>query len=322
MMKGHIEIFAEGKKFHLDLNTEQLFQEQRERVKVTNQQWQLLIYLINQAPRLISKDELQDKLWRNAFVTDEAVSQAIRNIRNILKDQRSKVFIQTEHGRGYRFIGKINRIDTAVSDESSASSTIADNAQKDDETNNPNRDCIHESSTEPLINQYQANLISDAISKWSGSLDDKIVEHLSKANIQIGVITNIIDRFFSDIGFKDVPKDQLADRFKDVAERYIRFEKIQGNDPLVGIEDIISGVSIFERVVICIRGKDLNQHPIWTYIHLTLDNLQRLRDAVTRNENFHAEHFGRILASGTGEIPFEVQEEMRILYNMIPVPKT
>jgi non-specific serine/threonine protein kinase len=64
----------------------------------------LLQYLAEHPDRLISKDELLDAVWPGVFVGDASVKVAIREIRRALDDPfEAPRFIETVHGRGYRF---------------------------------------------------------------------------------------------------------------------------------------------------------------------------------------------------------------------------
>ena len=50
-----------------------------------------LAYLIAQRGRVVAKEELVEKVWQGRFVSDSAVSRAIRQIRVVLGDSARKV---------------------------------------------------------------------------------------------------------------------------------------------------------------------------------------------------------------------------------------
>src|SRR5262249_14730161 len=53
---------------------------------------------------LVTKDELLDAVWPDVSVADAALKVAIREIRKALDDPAdAPLFIETVHGRGYRF---------------------------------------------------------------------------------------------------------------------------------------------------------------------------------------------------------------------------
>lgn len=68
----------------------------------------LLIYLIDHRDRVIEKQELFENVWHESFVTDNALTRAIKEIRRELEDDAgSPRYIATIHKRGYRFIGEV-----------------------------------------------------------------------------------------------------------------------------------------------------------------------------------------------------------------------
>jgi DNA-binding winged helix-turn-helix (wHTH) protein/tetratricopeptide (TPR) repeat protein len=69
----------------------------------------VLRYLVENAGRLISHDELLTALWGDVHVQPEVLKSHILAIRNALGDKSSSPrFIETQRGRGYRFIGRIS----------------------------------------------------------------------------------------------------------------------------------------------------------------------------------------------------------------------
>ncbi len=73
----------------------------------------LLIYLIENRTRTVSKDEIQDAVWPGTVVTEAALTRAVMKARRALGDDGSEQqFIKTVHGQGYRFVAPV----TAVGD--------------------------------------------------------------------------------------------------------------------------------------------------------------------------------------------------------------
>lgn len=80
----------------------------------------LLVYLITHRDRVISKDELVDQIWHGRFVSDAAVSSALRDLRRALGDDgKTQRFVKTVRGHGVRFMGDIQVFDTSVGPGSS-----------------------------------------------------------------------------------------------------------------------------------------------------------------------------------------------------------
>ena len=62
----------------------------------------LLLYLVARQSALVAKDELFTALWPDVAVTDNALTQAVSELRQALGDDPSKpTYIQTVARRGY-----------------------------------------------------------------------------------------------------------------------------------------------------------------------------------------------------------------------------
>ena len=87
----------------------------------------LLLYLVARQSSLVSKDELFAALWPDVAVTDNALTQAVSELRQALGDDSSKpTYIQTVARRGYRFIAPVEA--TAGASQSDASASVEENA--------------------------------------------------------------------------------------------------------------------------------------------------------------------------------------------------
>jgi DNA-binding winged helix-turn-helix (wHTH) protein/TolB-like protein/Tfp pilus assembly protein PilF len=71
----------------------------------------LLIYLMENADRVIEKRELFERVWKESFVTDSALTQAIKEVRRAIGDEADAPhYIMTIPKRGYRFIAPVNAL--------------------------------------------------------------------------------------------------------------------------------------------------------------------------------------------------------------------
>lgn len=71
----------------------------------------LLLYLVARQSTLVPKDELFAALWPDVAVTDNALTQAVSELRQALGDDSSKpTYIQTVARRGYRFIAAVETV--------------------------------------------------------------------------------------------------------------------------------------------------------------------------------------------------------------------
>jgi DNA-binding winged helix-turn-helix (wHTH) protein len=76
-------------------------------VPLSPKAFQLLLLLVEQRPRALTKTELYDSLWPNAFVVDANLVNLMAEIRNALGDNpREPHFIRTVHRFGYAFCAK------------------------------------------------------------------------------------------------------------------------------------------------------------------------------------------------------------------------
>ncbi len=68
----------------------------------------VLTALVAQPGVVVSKQALMDAVWKDSFVTEASLLEAIRVLRDGLGDDRlSPSYIQTVHRRGYRFIAQV-----------------------------------------------------------------------------------------------------------------------------------------------------------------------------------------------------------------------
>jgi DNA-binding winged helix-turn-helix (wHTH) protein/hemoglobin-like flavoprotein len=65
----------------------------------------VLLVLVRNRSRLVSRTELLDTVWADVVVSDSALARAVREARRALGDDgEGQRFIKTLHGRGYRFV--------------------------------------------------------------------------------------------------------------------------------------------------------------------------------------------------------------------------
>jgi TolB-like protein len=77
-------------------------------VSVEPQVFDLLSYLIENRERVVSRDELLEKLWKGKVVTDAALGVCLKDARKAVGDTGEKQsIIKTIHGRGYQFIADV-----------------------------------------------------------------------------------------------------------------------------------------------------------------------------------------------------------------------
>ena len=93
--------------FTLDLQKQQLFKNE-ERLDIEPQVLRALQLLIEKCHKVVSKEELLEKVWQQKSVSDSAISHTIYQLRKTLGDSsQQQSIIKTLHGKGYQFIAPV-----------------------------------------------------------------------------------------------------------------------------------------------------------------------------------------------------------------------
>jgi TolB-like protein/DNA-binding winged helix-turn-helix (wHTH) protein/Flp pilus assembly protein TadD len=93
--------------FRLDTANQCLWRGQ-ERVAIPPKPYDMLRYLVENPGRLVTQEELLEKLWPETYVNPELIRKYILDIRKILGDRPDRPeFIETVTKRGYRFIALV-----------------------------------------------------------------------------------------------------------------------------------------------------------------------------------------------------------------------
>jgi TolB-like protein/DNA-binding winged helix-turn-helix (wHTH) protein len=86
-----------------------------ERIRLTPKAFAVLRYLVENAGRLVTQDELLNALWPGIFVQPEVLKSHILDVRSALGDDaKNPKFIQTLPKRGYEFIAPVQEVSAAV----------------------------------------------------------------------------------------------------------------------------------------------------------------------------------------------------------------
>jgi DNA-binding winged helix-turn-helix (wHTH) protein len=96
--------------FHLDLADERLWRGQ-EALHLHPKTLAVLGCLVTQAGQLVTKEALLAAVWPETVVSEAVVTVAIRELRRVFGDRaQTPRFIETVHGRGYRFIAPVRTL--------------------------------------------------------------------------------------------------------------------------------------------------------------------------------------------------------------------
>jgi TolB-like protein len=93
--------------FEIDLAQQEL-RRKGELVPIEPQVFDLLIHLIRNRDRIVSKDELIDAIWQGRVISEAALSSRVAAVRRAIGDNGDdQRLLRTHHKRGFRFIGQV-----------------------------------------------------------------------------------------------------------------------------------------------------------------------------------------------------------------------
>lgn len=116
-------------------------------VKVEPQTFSLILYLVQNRNRLVTKADLHAEIWQGRAISDWAISAGIKSARAALGDtSHPHRFIRTVHGKGVRFVAKLDREVTPQNGLTSLGIVPFENLSGD-----PSQDYLADGITEDLI---------------------------------------------------------------------------------------------------------------------------------------------------------------------------
>lgn len=103
---------------------------------VEPQVFALIAYLAEHRDRMVSRDELFEKLWEGKVVSDSALSSRIKSARRAVGDDgRAQAIIKTVHGQGLRFVADVrvqrDSVIVAAPDSEDTLETVATSPAQD-----------------------------------------------------------------------------------------------------------------------------------------------------------------------------------------------
>ncbi len=106
--------------FTFDSDTRELIENGR-RVHVSPKAFDLLQLLLERRPAVVTKSELQDRIWAGTFVGDANISVVVAEIRQALgDDSKDAAFVRTVHRVGYSFCGEVTELSRPAGTDTSA----------------------------------------------------------------------------------------------------------------------------------------------------------------------------------------------------------
>src|SRR3954464_7704357 len=96
------------------------------KLKFSGQPFQVLAILLEQPGKIVTREQLQKRLWPDTFVdVDHNLNSAINRIREVLGDSaESPHFVETLPRRGYRFIATLEFSSHVPASPAAAESTV------------------------------------------------------------------------------------------------------------------------------------------------------------------------------------------------------
>ncbi|WP_298563089.1 winged helix-turn-helix domain-containing protein [uncultured Aliiroseovarius sp.] len=90
-------------------------------VPVEPKVFDLLHFMVQNKDRVLSKDELVEEVWQGRFISDSAVSSAIKFARKVVGDNgKEQHTIKTVFGKGFRFVKEVRLSDETAQDSHAA----------------------------------------------------------------------------------------------------------------------------------------------------------------------------------------------------------
>src|SRR6266436_3642955 len=98
--------------YTLDVSRGSLSFGERE-VELRPKSFEVLRYLVGNAGRLVTKEEIIKTVWPNVVVSDESLARCVFEVRQAIGDSEQTI-IKTIPRRGYRFMAPVVRVEADV----------------------------------------------------------------------------------------------------------------------------------------------------------------------------------------------------------------
>lgn len=159
------------KSFELDTERFEL-RDDRMPVPLEPQVFALLSLLVANSERMVSKEEMIERIWNGRVVSDSALSSRIKSLRRALGDDgKSQRLIRTIHGRGFRFVGDV--VSATAIDEVTSLMEKTDENKADVRRNSGSKPAIAVLPFTNMSGNAEQEYFSDAITQ-------DIITNLSK----------------------------------------------------------------------------------------------------------------------------------------------
>jgi DNA-binding winged helix-turn-helix (wHTH) protein/TolB-like protein/Tfp pilus assembly protein PilF len=108
-MSHKIKHFYEFGEFRLDVENATLWRDGK-LVQIFPKALEILVLLVGRGGAIVSREELLEKVWRDAYVEESNITYTVSLLRKVLNENGKKNFIQTVPKRGYRFVADVREV--------------------------------------------------------------------------------------------------------------------------------------------------------------------------------------------------------------------
>jgi DNA-binding winged helix-turn-helix (wHTH) protein len=163
----------------------------------------LLVFLVENRERVVTKDEIIETIWDGRIVSDSAVSSRIKSARQALGDDgAAQRFIRTVHRVGFRFVGD-------VADETARSTIIRAETMPDE----PTPSTLEAARPAIAVLPFRLVGVAGPYATIAEALPDELIAQLSRLRWLFVIARGSTFRFRSaDVDLRQV-RDQLKVRY-------------------------------------------------------------------------------------------------------------
>ncbi|TGQ69336.1 hypothetical protein EN829_029460 [Mesorhizobium sp. M00.F.Ca.ET.186.01.1.1] len=206
-----------------DVSSETLRDQSNRAIALRHQTFAVLRHLLENADRVVTKDDLMRAVWNGIAVTDDSLVQCIHEIRAALNDSRQSV-VQTVPRRGYRLVLPSNagpRMATILAAELAAE---ARPAGKDERSTAPIR--AHRQILDRLLVQHAGRVFASAeesvLAEFTGPVEalrcaSEIQHEVDRRNCEVPETKRLRFRIGVHLGYVVAEGDHLTGEAVEVA---------------------------------------------------------------------------------------------------------
>lgn len=143
---------------------------------------ELLVMLVQNRHRMLTKEEINESVWRGRIVSDSALSSRIKIARKLLEDDgRTQRYIRTVHKKGFRFIAPVQELSEAEDVNATLGPSVAEPPEAEpDSTGAPREPVTHSAKPAVAVLPF-TNLTNDPGQEYfSDGITTDIISNLSK----------------------------------------------------------------------------------------------------------------------------------------------